>query len=61
MEILYTEYRCASCGCGVENLRSVYLDVPCKLDVACPECNGTLELSEVRRMVSDDSSDEEDI
>lgn len=39
MEILFTEYFCKNCNTTIEQMRSVHLDVPHKLDVACPECN----------------------
>lgn len=60
MEILFCEYRCKSCGVGVETMRSVHLDVPCKLDVACPECNQkNLVLVTVNRMVQNEDYENE--
>lgn len=60
MEILYCEYCCKNCGVGVENIRSVHLDVPCKLDVACPECNQqNLVLVTENRMVQNEDEKNE--
>lgn len=61
MEILFCEYRCEDCGVGVETMRSVYLDVPCKLAVACPECKKEkLVLLSCTRMVSNEEEEEEE-
>jgi hypothetical protein len=61
MEILFCEYRCENCGVGVETMRSVHLDVPCKLSVACPECkNEKLVLLSCTRMVSNEEDEEEE-
>ena len=60
MEILYCEYYCKNCGVGVETMRSVHLDVPCKLDVACPECKqDKLVLVTVTRMVQNEDDKNE--
>lgn len=58
MEILYTEYICNNCGITIENIRSIHLDVPCKLDVECPECKKKkIVLLEVKRMVSNEEEE----
>ena len=59
MEIFYTEYFCKKCGCTVEHIRSVFLPVPCKLDVNCPECDKELLLYEVQRMEKENGGNDE--
>lgn len=59
MEILFCEYFCKNCGVGVESMRSIHLDVPCKLDIECPECKkNELVLLSVKRMVQNDNNED---